>query len=82
MKNDKFATAFGILLRELRHERSLSQEDLGFQSELDRAHISMLELGKRSPSLKTTIALSRGLQMPFVHLAALIEEKIEEFFDK
>jgi transcriptional regulator with XRE-family HTH domain len=38
--------AFGKVLREIRQEHSLSQEDLGFESGYHRTYISLLERGK------------------------------------
>ena len=46
--------AFGKVLREIRHERSLSQEELGFESGYHRTYISLLERGKKS-LLRNTI---------------------------
>jgi DNA-binding XRE family transcriptional regulator len=37
--------AFGKVLREVRHEHSLSQEELGFESSYHRTYISLLERG-------------------------------------
>ena len=49
--------AFGDVLRELRRERDLSQEALALASELERNFISLLELGRNSPSLRTLFKL-------------------------
>lgn len=40
--------AFGRILKEIRHEHSLSQEELGFESGYHRTYISLLERGKKS----------------------------------
>lgn len=50
--------AFGIVLRELRKQRELSQEVLAHESGLERNYISLLELGRNSASLKTLFKLS------------------------
>ena len=36
---DRFATN----LRRLRHEKGISQEDLAFEADVDRAHVSKIE---------------------------------------
>lgn len=38
--------SFGKVLREIRQEHSLSQEDLGFESGYHRTYISLLKRGK------------------------------------
>lgn len=53
--------AFGIVLRELRRRRSLSQEALAQESELDRTFIWLLERGLRQPSLTTILQLAGPL---------------------
>jgi len=53
--------AFGKVLREIRHKRSLSQEELGFESGYHRTYISLLERGKKSPSLNTVFQLGAAL---------------------
>ncbi len=50
--------AFGIVLRELRKQRELSQEVLAHESGLERNYISLLELGRNSASLKTLFKLA------------------------
>jgi transcriptional regulator with XRE-family HTH domain len=56
--------AFGKVLREIRHERSLSQEELGFESGYHRTYISLLERGRKSPSLNTVFQLAAALGAP------------------
>lgn len=50
--------AFGIVLRELRKQRELSQELLAYESGLERNYISLLELGRNSASVKTLFKLT------------------------
>lgn len=53
--------AFGIVLRDLRQARSLSQEAIALESGLDRTFISLLERGRRQPSLTTILQLAGTL---------------------
>ena len=55
--------AFGKVLRKLRREKSLSQEALGFEADLARNYISQLELGSKSPSLRTLFCLCAVLEV-------------------
>jgi transcriptional regulator with XRE-family HTH domain len=54
--------AFGHTLRELRKRQGLSQDALGARAGLDRTFISLLELGQRSPTLDTMIAVINALE--------------------
>jgi transcriptional regulator with XRE-family HTH domain len=55
--------AFGSVLRGLRQNCGLSQEALGFESGYHRTYISLLERGRKSPSLQTLFNLSRALKV-------------------
>ena len=55
------ADAFGKTLKKMRQDADLSQEELAFECELDRTYISLLERGRRQPSLKTIFSLSTAL---------------------
>ena len=54
--------SFGIVLRRLRFERGLSQEDLASRLELSsHAYISRLESGKKQPTVDTLFRISTAL---------------------
>ena len=65
--------AFGSVLRDIRKERGLSQEDLGFESGYHRTYISLLERGLKSPSLQTIFELARALRLSPSELIARTE---------
>jgi len=54
--------AFGIVLKKVRKEKGVSQEQLGLQANIERAHISKLERGLFQPSLSTIIEIAEVLQ--------------------
>jgi transcriptional regulator with XRE-family HTH domain len=58
---DAAQTAFGQVLRQAREGRGLSQQDLAFESDLDRTYISLLERGLRQPTLATLFLLASAL---------------------
>jgi transcriptional regulator with XRE-family HTH domain len=62
-ETDWLRTAFGNLLRELREERGLSQGQLALESELDQTFVSLLERGRRQPTLVTLFALCDALRV-------------------
>ncbi len=59
----KLESAFGEVLRSIREEKGLSQEQLGFESGFHRTYISQLERGQKSPSLKTLFRVAEALQV-------------------
>nr|WP_089083291.1 helix-turn-helix transcriptional regulator [Aquitalea magnusonii] len=67
---------FGKALRQIRREMRLTQEGLGFDSEISRTYISLLELGERSPTLDSLLKISSGLKMELSDFLILIAEKI------
>jgi transcriptional regulator with XRE-family HTH domain len=66
---------FGQVLQELRQESGLSQEQLGFESGYHRTYISLLERGKRSPSLKTIFQLSKALKVNPSYMLGRVETR-------
>jgi transcriptional regulator with XRE-family HTH domain len=68
--------AFGTVLREFRVSRGVTQEKLGFDAELDRTFISLLERGQRQPSLATIFQLSRALGLSPTQIVQRVEDKL------
>ncbi len=69
---------FGRMLQELRTERGLSQEKLGFESNYHRTYISQLERGQKNPSLKAIFRLARVLGIRPSEMIRRIESRVEE----
>lgn len=61
---------FAANLRAIRHDRGLSQEELGFRSDLHRTEISLLERAGREPRLHTIVKLARALDVTPCELIA------------
>lgn len=55
--------AFGSVLREIRTRRNFSQEQMALECDLDRTYISLLERGKRQPTLTTLFRLATVLNV-------------------
>jgi len=68
--------AFGAALRRLRQSTRQTQESLAFECGLDRTYISLLELGARSPTLDTLVALSKGLGISLSELMVAVEHEM------
>jgi transcriptional regulator with XRE-family HTH domain len=69
--------AFGSVLRGLRSERGLSQARLAQEAGLDRTYVSMLERGRRQPSLDTMIRLAEALSITLTVLARRVDEALQ-----
>jgi transcriptional regulator with XRE-family HTH domain len=65
--------AFGIVLRELRKQRGLSQEALAHEAGMERNYISLLELGRNSASVKMIFKLALALEVPVSEFMTLVE---------
>jgi transcriptional regulator with XRE-family HTH domain len=68
--------AFGRVLRRLRLEAGLTQEKLGFEADLRRTYVSILELGQQQPSLATILKLASALEQSGQTLVGLVEAEI------
>ncbi len=68
--------AFGNVLKEIRQKQSLSQEELGFESGYHRTYISLLERGKKSPSLNTIFQLATTLGISPSQILRRTEAKV------
>lgn len=67
-------SVFGGVLRELRSQVGLTQEQLGFECNLDRTFISLLERGLRQPTLSTLFVLAEKLKVAPSSLIQQVEE--------
>lgn len=67
--------AFGLVLRELRMGREMSQETLALESCLERNYISLLELGRNSASVKTIFKLAPALGISIAEFMSMVEIK-------
>ena len=75
MQDRDVAVAFGRVLRKLRLQRDLSQEELALRAGLDRAYPSLLESGRRQPTLTVLIALAKALD---ITPEALLRKAVDE----
>jgi transcriptional regulator with XRE-family HTH domain len=68
---DTLQQQFGDLIRRRRKEKGLGQEALADKAGLHRTHVSLLERGKRMPSLQVVKKLAAALDTT---MASLMEE--------
>jgi len=70
------SVAFGKVLRQLRLDAGLTQEQLGFEADLRRTYVSILELGQQQPSLTTILKLAAALGRSGGDLVSLVETEL------
>ncbi|WP_071712462.1 helix-turn-helix domain-containing protein [Bacillus luti] len=63
-----------MVLHRHRNNLQLSQAKAAFQSGLDRTYISLLERGKRKPTINALFSLARTLQVRPAQLIKKVEE--------
>jgi transcriptional regulator with XRE-family HTH domain len=69
---------FGIVLRDFRKQRGLSQETLAFESGYHPTYIGQLERGKKSPSLRTMVSLASVLKVLPSQLLQAFETRLKK----
>ncbi|QLB42588.1 helix-turn-helix transcriptional regulator [Mannheimia pernigra] len=75
---ENIAIAFGRAIRQLRKQKNLSQEELGFEADLQRIYVSKLELGQQQPSITTIFKLAKGLGCSATELIEKTEEELQQ----
>lgn len=70
-----FSAKFGYRVRQLRLKRGFSQEKLAEKASLDRTFVSMIERGKRRPTLDTAKRIAEGLGVSLSSLIASAERR-------
>ena len=68
--------AFGVVLRRLRRGVGLTQEQLGFEADIRRTFVSLLELGQQQPTLTTVFKLSKALKTPPSVFMKMVEDEL------
>jgi transcriptional regulator with XRE-family HTH domain len=68
--------AFGMILRDIRKERGLSQEALAVESGYHPTYIGQMERGQKSPSLRTIINLAGALRTPGSEMLRRVETRL------
>ncbi len=68
---DDILVQFGKNLKRIRLEKKITQEKLALENNFDPTYISLLERGKRNPSLKTIYQLACFLDVQIADLVRI-----------
>lgn len=66
--------AFGLVLRDLRKERGLSQEALALDAGIQRNYVSLIERGINQPTITIIFKISAALNMKPSQMLELVEK--------
>ena len=72
------AVAFGQTLRLARKYRGLTQDELAAEAEIDRTYPSLLERGKRTPTITVILQLADPLRITPMELLARVVARNKE----
>jgi transcriptional regulator with XRE-family HTH domain len=70
--------AFGQVIKKYRKLNRLTQEELAHLTSLDRTFISVLERGRRNPTLATAFSIANCLGIPLSELIKEIEDELNK----
>ena len=70
-------SAFGVVLRRLRHAAGFSQEQLGLESGVQRNFVSLIETGQNQPTIGTVFRLAAALGVKPSKMVAEAEKLID-----
>lgn len=74
--NGSLVVEFAEVLRQTRLRAGMTQEDLADRAGVSVRFVSLLETGRRQPSLSALAALGHGLGMPMSELIRLLEDRL------
>jgi transcriptional regulator with XRE-family HTH domain len=78
MSKDQFAKIVGEVLREVREERGISQEEFADKVGMHRTYIGMIERGKRNITVFTLIKISESFDInPEVIISRIHKKYVE-----
>lgn len=69
-----------INLREIRKQKGLTQQEVAKLSGVSVAHISMLEMQKRLPTIFVLVNLAKGLNVKVGDLVAVTEDNFHSTY--
>ena len=69
--------ALGLAARKLRSERGWSQADLALRVGMDRNYLSLIELGRNSPSVRMLMRLCLALDVRAADLLDDVERRVQ-----
>lgn len=69
--------AFGKVLRTLRRDAGLTQEELSFRADIERNYVSLIERGINQPTIRVIFKLATALNTKPSTIFAMVECEVE-----
>ncbi len=76
-RNQPLIAALGVEVKVRRLEIGLSQEDVAGRCDLDRPYITMIESGRKQPTISVMYRLALALDLTLAELSARVEARHE-----
>jgi transcriptional regulator with XRE-family HTH domain len=70
----KIKTKFGKVIKQLRSDRGLSQEELADRAGVHRTYIGMIERAEKNITIENSYKLSKALKVPLSSIFLKIEK--------
>lgn len=77
-RNQQLIDALATELRVRRVELGYSQEDLAGACELDRPYISLIEVGRKQPTISVLNILATGLGLTLAEFMSRVDQRYQE----
>ncbi len=74
-KNQPLINALATEIKLRRRELGFSQEDLAGHCQLDRPYISLIEVGRKQPTLSVLLRLAEGMQYPLADFMGRVQQR-------
>lgn len=74
-RNQELVDALAIEVKARRLELRLTQEDLAGRCELDRPYISLIEVGRKQPTISVLYRIAKALELPLGEFCARVEAR-------
>lgn len=74
-KNVELMQALAIEIKVRREQLGFTQEDLAGRCELDRPYISLIEVGKKQPTISVLLRLALGLELSLGEFMHKVESR-------
>lgn len=68
--------AFGKVLRRVRKDTGLTQEQLALAADIDRTFVSLMERGERQPTIRVLFKLANALHIPAAQLVQMTDDRV------